>query len=183
MNRMNFKYLSVGVLVLSTNICLAENVTLPKLKTGLWESETSSPTPNIPSQKTQVCMDQATQDEMSGFAKKNMAGVCEEPKISQKDNVFTVDTSCKFGNQAFTSKSMMTKVDEEHYTQEVIPSMGPKITSKTTFMGNCPTGMKPGDMKTADGKIITSEELKKMMEMAKTMGQAQAQKAPPVAPK
>lgn len=177
---MNFKFLMVGSLFLLVNSVLAENITLPKLKNGLWESETTSPMPNMPVQKSQVCMDQATQEEMTGFAKKNMAGVCDEPKISQNGNTYSVETSCKFGGQAFSSTSKMTKVDEEHYTQEVIPSMGPKITSKTTFLGNCPDTMKPGDMKTADGKIMTSEDLKKMMEMAKTMGQAQVAPKEPV---
>ncbi|MBL7661639.1 DUF3617 family protein [bacterium] len=138
----------LGLILMANTAKANPAVEFPKLKAGQWEITTNMPGMPQPT-RAQFCIDEATQQRMFDQSRQGMTG-CEAPQYKQEGKSYIVNTKCNFSGQASTTKAKITFLNETTYTNEVdIQSAhGPmNMKSQGKYVGNCPAGMKPGDMR------------------------------------
>ena len=144
---------------------LACSQELPRMKAGLWESTTVNDmqkAKGAPPQVTSICMDDAVQKLMVQFSQGAMRGMCSRNDLKVSGNTVTGDTVCQMGTSKMTGHSVMTFLSDTTYHTTAQSTFDPPLmgmkTSLTTvegrFMGSCPAGMQPGDMKLGNGTIM-----------------------------
>jgi hypothetical protein len=99
-----------------------------------------------------------------------MAKMCGQPSESMSGNQFTSEVTCKVPGSGSTSvtKSVVTFSGDTATHTESHTTYTPAYNGMTTesmiqdqkYLGACPSGMQPGDRKSADGTISHSGLLK-----------------------
>jgi hypothetical protein len=147
---------------LSALVCAQD---LPRMKAGLWQSTTVNDmqkAKGAPPQMTSICMDDAVQKQMIQFSQGAMRGMCSRNDLKVTGNTVTGDTVCQMGGSKMVGHSVMTFVSDTAYHTTAQsnfdpPLMGMKASVTTVegkYMGACPAGMQPGDMKLPNGQIM-----------------------------
>ena len=145
--------------------CVVSAQELPRMKAGLWESTTTNDmqkAKGAPATVTSICMDDAVQKLMVQFSQGAMRGMCSRNDLKVSGNTVTGDTVCEMGGSKMTGHSVMTFLSDTAYhttAQSAFdpPLMGMKNSLTTVegkFMGACPAGMQPGDMKLGNGTMM-----------------------------
>jgi hypothetical protein len=135
------------------------------MKAGLWVSSTVNDMQKAkgePARSTSICMDDAVQKLMVQFSQGAMRGMCSRNDLKVSGNKVIGDTLCEMGGSKMTGHSVMTFISDTAYhttAQSTFdpPLMGMKgsvTTVEGKYMGACPAGMQPGDMKLANGTMM-----------------------------
>lgn len=169
--------------ILISNVAVAE---YPQIKPGYWQITTNRETQ--PARVVETCLDKNTMEETINMGQQVMGSSCSDMKMVKNGDVYNSNVDCQMGAIKISTVSSYEGNFKESYNFDVEtkfePAMMGKTGSKSTgtgkFIGECPTGMKPGDTKMEDGKIINPKEmlnkmpkdfLKNMGEMMKKMPQ------------
>lgn len=168
----NFSSALALSIALSPSISLAE---FPTIKEGYWLME-STDSDDKKINKTETCIDKNTMDQIMNRGQKMMGGSCTGLDLNKESSTKYSGTSvCNLGPMKITTSSTYEGDFSSSYTfkstSKIEPAMmgnsGSTTTGTATYLGACPKDMKPGDIKTADGKIINPKEM--MDQMPKDM--------------
>jgi Protein of unknown function (DUF3617) len=142
----------------------------PKMRAGLWEILTTvtpgSGAPNPPFLTT-MCLDDSVQKDMMRASQGVLKGLCTRDDVHIAGNTVTVDTVCNIGGSRVTSHSVMRFTGDTHYHTEAHATYEPALSGQTSastladgrYARACPAGMKPGDMRLPDGRIVNFHSL------------------------
>jgi Protein of unknown function (DUF3617) len=144
-------------------LCAAQAADLPQQKPGLWEIVTSQN--GNPSRTLKVCIDEKTAGFYLGSANQ-MQKSCSKLDTHVSGSTVTKDAVCKFSStQQVTTHSVTTFHGDDAYEADTHSRWEPPLFGKTdtttTVSGkwlsaSCATGMKPGDVMTSEGRIISA---------------------------
>jgi hypothetical protein len=149
-------------LALSLTPVVAHADDLPLRKEGLWDVTTSrTGSPQMP--KVQMCVDAASQAQLTAMGKDAMKNFdCSKSESHRDGNVYTRDSVCKFMGSTQTTHTVITTISDTEYTSEISAHTDPprkngkadsKMTQHGRWVGPCGPGMKPGDMMMNGHKI------------------------------
>ncbi len=174
MNKLS-KITFFGIFFTST-IALAE---YPQIKPGYWQITTIREAQ--PARVVETCLDKNTMEEIINMGQQVMGSSCSDMKMVKNGDVYNSNVDCNMGNIKISTVSAYEGNFQDSYTFNVetkfVPAMMGKTGSKSTgngkFVGECPSGMKPGDTKMEDGKIINPKEMLDKMpkDFLKNMGE------------
>lgn len=132
----------------------------PTLKLGLWQTTAAL---NGAAQSFKTCYGEHTQQALlnasNEFRKKN----CTKLDVHISGSTETRDSVCRFGGIQITTHDVITFTSNTAYRDEQHVHYDPPLSGKsdnTTVViakwmaAACADGMKPGDMMTADGRIV-----------------------------
>lgn len=145
---------------------------LPKLKSGLWEANTTSSGPkgsHGSSMKHTMCMDDKAQRDVMAFSQ-NMGAQCAKNTIRRDGNKVYGEAECSMGKMIIKSQSVTTMSGDTSYRTEVKSSFTPPMAGmnesatvvEARHVGACPANMKPGDINMG-GQITNINDMAKMM--------------------
>ena len=160
----NSFFVVFAYLLLTPALSLAE---FPDIKEGYWQMQ-SNDSSKKGSGVTETCIDKSTMDQIMNTGQKMMGGSCTGLDLKKESATkYTANSVCNLGPMKISTVSEYEGDFSSSYTfksKSVIepPMMG--NSGSTTlgtakYLGACPQGMKPGDIKTADGNIINSKEM------------------------
>ena len=143
--------------------------TLPKLKSGLWTTTVASE--GMRPATHSICMDKATQQRLLTMGLGMAAGMCAKTNLRREGEVIFFDSDCSIGPMRVKSTGRTTFTGEVAYSTESTTSFDPPMMGRGTMRsvangrhtGACPVGMKPGDMKLPDGRVMNINDLPGMM--------------------
>lgn len=156
--------LSIAAMIGSTEIASADEIQLPPLKEGLWESHTQQ----IIQQKKietvmKLCRTNALDKSMRSAGEEiRKSNHCVVVLTRQSANSFLSEMHCDKGPlRGSVNKTTMTYQGDTSYRVEQRMTMGQYETVTIIddrYLGSCPSDMKPGDALMADGKKNQSWE-------------------------
>jgi Protein of unknown function (DUF3617) len=137
----------------------------PDVKEGLWSSQTQ--TIDNPGNKRNggavtICRSHAYDQYVKDLAAK-MPG-CKKLSEDHSGRTYTTVLRCTVGNTVIDTKETATFKGDTAIHSETHATYSPPLygVSESTmimdqeYLGSCPAGSQPGDMKGADGKIINT---------------------------
>jgi hypothetical protein len=137
----------------------------PPRKPGLWEMGIN-PGEGVPPQKVSQCIDKETDAKLQESVMSGPGGgaaeKCSQNKIEAVAGGYKTHSECKFAGATAISNGMFTGDFNSEYKAEISITYSPplfgqasgKVTMSGKWLGECPTNMKPGDMKMPNGKIV-----------------------------
>lgn len=150
----HFRATSFAVLIFFTIPALSAE--LPARKPGLWEIETTLPSPKIPKQVIRQCVDAATDQMMQSRAGVNSQRNCSKRDLQKSAGSITIDSTCTVAGKTRTSHVVITGSFDSSYTMTVASQSegapdSRTITIAAKWIGPCAADQKPGDMIMANG--------------------------------
>ena len=150
----HFRATSFAVLIFFTIPALSAE--LPARKPGLWEIETTLPSPKIPKQVIRQCVDAATDQMMQSRAGVNSQRNCSKRDLQKSAGSITIDSTCTVAGKTRTSHVVITGSFDSSYTMTVASQSegapdSRTITMAAKWIGPCAADQKPGDMIMANG--------------------------------
>lgn len=177
---------SLILATLSSSAFAADN---PQRKAGLWETTMRSPQMQGHDVVSQQCIDNKTDAEMMKRSLNQQNQQCTTPKPKRTATGWEMDSVCTQDGSTTTMHMTMSGDMNSQYTMHMKGKRTPaqdgisefESTMNARYLGACPAGMKPGDMKingmqfNADGmpagmSAKQMEDMKKMMEQMKKQG-------------
>jgi hypothetical protein len=139
---------------------------LPARKPGLWEIETTLPSPKIPKQVIRQCVDAATDQMMQSRAGVNSQRECSKRDLQKSAGSITIDSTCTTAGKTRTSHVVITGSFDSSYTMTVTSQSegtpeSRTITMAAKWIGLCAADQKPGDMIMANGTKINMMDAQK----------------------
>jgi len=140
---------------------------MPNIREGLWES-TVDTDGSGKLQKIKQCFgDHESVKSLFEQNKKMMQGTCGTMNVVATGNKYTSNVSCDLGISKLSIKSVVQGDFQKEYTVTSHTSFNPPMmgqkgnvtTAKASYLGDCPSGIKPGDVVMADGKKINMNEM------------------------
>jgi len=161
--------ITVAAVIFSTSTAAQD---LPKMKSGLWESSTSTAGQKgapAHASKTTMCINDAVQKDIMSFSQ-GMGAQCSKLSHRRDGNKFIGEAECNFGGSVMKSQSVTTFTSDTSYKVEskatFSPPMGGMSESNSAqegkYVGPCPDNMKPGDMNMG-GRTMNISDMAKMM--------------------
>lgn len=155
------------VLALAVPPSAADAQNFPKLKSGLWETITSSRGNEKAPHKSTLCLDDSVQQEMYRMSTGMMAGMCSKFDIRTAGNRVTTEATCDLGGTKMRSRAVMTLAGNSAYRTEAHttfdpPFMGNKESTTVIegrHVGPCKSGQKPGDLTLPGGQTLNIRQL------------------------
>ena len=150
----HFRATSFVVLIFFTIPALSAE--LPARKPGLWEIETTLPSPKFPKQVIRQCVDAATDQMMQSRAGVNSQRNCSKRDLQKSAGSITIDSTCTVAGKTRTSHVVITGSFDSSYTMTVASQSegapdSRTITIAAKWIGPCAADQKPGDMIMANG--------------------------------
>ncbi len=149
---------AAGLLIL---IGTARAMDAPNMKEGLWKLHTITTNAGAkPEEATySLCRNHAYDKQGYDLAMKQTGCTFTDGPVSGNKRTFS--STCKVGGSTLTSHSTLTTVGDTSFRTETSTTYTPAFYGQTqvntvqeqTYIGACPSGMQPGDIITADGKI------------------------------
>lgn len=160
---------SILALALSAATAAVDIGSLPKLNSGLWVTTVTND--GMKPTTHSMCMDEATQQRMLTLGQGLMAGMCKRSDLRRDGDAFVFETDCAMGPMRVISTSRTTFTVTSAYRSESTAKFDPPMAgmgatrsvAQGRHSGACPAGMKPGDMKLPDGRIMNINNLPGMM--------------------
>jgi hypothetical protein len=142
----------------------------PKVKSGLWESVTTSDGQPNTSFKTQICMNDEVMAESMKMGQAMAQGMCSTFKMETRGNTIIGGAECKFGQSKMRSNSVTTVKSDTAYRTETKATFDPPLMGKkesvtvadAKYVGPCGANMKPGDVMMNGRKMNVLEMTKGM---------------------
>ncbi len=170
------------VSILCVSLCSAyaddaqsgKKITL-KRKPGLWEVSMTAAGKPMPTSMKQ-CADEATDATMMQMSEMQ-AGNCKMNEFSKTDAGYTFRSECEVAGTKVVSHGAFSGDFEKEYKGEINTTMTPplfgrgetKSTMTAKWLGECPEGMKPGEMQLDNGMKMDLEQAKQGAKMAAEM--------------
>lgn len=142
---------------------------LPKLKNGLWVTTVNNE--GMPPATHRMCIDEATQQRLLTLGLGMMTGMCTKSDLRRQGDAIVFDSECSLGAMRVTSSGRTTFSGDIAYSTESTTRFDPPMMGRESVRslasgrhsGACPEGMKPGDMKLPDGRVVNINDLPGMM--------------------
>jgi len=138
---------------------------LPARKPGLWEIETTLPSPKLPKQIIRQCVDAATDQMMQSRAGIGSQRECSKHDLQKSAGSITIDSTCTVAGKTRTSHVVITGSFDSSYTVIVTSqSEGTEsrnVTMAAKWIGPCAAGQKPGDVIMANGMKMNIMDVQK----------------------
>jgi hypothetical protein len=149
-------------LALAVTVGAADAQQFPKLKSGLWETVTSSRGNDKAAHKSMLCLDDSVQQEMYRMSIGMLAGMCSKHDLKTSGNQVTSEAVCDLGGSTMRSKAVMKLTGNAAYRTEARASFDPPFMgnkeSATVIegrhVGPCKPGQQPGDLTLPGGKTV-----------------------------
>ena len=138
----------------------------PKMRAGMWQTSTTTrdagaPQPASPHTST-ICIDATVQSLMVQMAQGMMRGMCSKHDLRVSGRTVTGDAVCEMMGSRITTKSTMKFTGDTSYHTEAHMAYDPPLAGKKSadsvidgkYVGPCPAGMAPGDIRLPGGKTI-----------------------------
>jgi len=150
------------VLALAVSPSAADAQNFPKLKSGLWETITSSRGNDKAPHKSTLCLDDSVQQEMYRMSIGMLAGMCSKYNLKTSGNQVTSEAVCDLGGSKMRSKAVMKLTGNAAYRTEAHASFDPPFLGNkesTTViegrhLGPCKPGQQPGELTLPGGKTV-----------------------------
>ena len=140
-------------------------VETPKRKAGLWKQTMTIEGLNV-IQTASLCLDEETEKKVSWWAQQGARGGCDENEVKRNpDGSWSFSSTCRLEGgmktvttgQAVGDFQRAYQVKAETTTENApIPAMNRTntVTIDSSWQGECPADMKPGDIMAADGRKL-----------------------------
>jgi hypothetical protein len=165
---------------LFTVSCLVEvasagPVTSLERKPGLWTLEVT-----VDGEKEQgkmkQCIDAKTDARMMQMAGQ-IGASCTKNQLTKSGSFYTYDSECTMSGSTMKAKGVFKGDFDSKYEGEIVTTISPPLfgqSSSTTklvgsWVGNCPTGMNPGDMVMPNGMKVSLEQMRQGARIAAQM--------------
>jgi len=155
-----------------TTPAFAAPLEIPPLRPGLWEATTAGPTRSQPHPAvTRLCIDKQTQRHIVEQLALALPRMCSRNQYGMRSGRFVTDSSCTLGASTIEGRTETTFLRDTAYRIEVVGRVGPTDrvaeTQRTVIdgrhVGQCPAGMKPGDMVLPNGLTLNLMQLGAML--------------------
>jgi len=165
----------VAVLLALSGIAEADQKVTMRRKPGLWEVSATTDGHPMPTGMKQ-CADEATDAKMMQLSQQE-AAQCKVSDFIKTAEGYEFSSECQLGATKVVSKGTFSGDFDAEYRGEILTTMTPPLfgrgESKSTitakWVGPCPAGMKPGQMKTDNGETIDLEQARQGAKMAAEM--------------
>lgn len=150
------------ILTLTAGLVCTATAAPPQLKSGLWRITVQSANSRRPPRTSRLCVDDKTLSLLAGAGDTSQSQSCSRNDKHFDGARMIVDSVCRFGRSVATSHVVVTYNGEQAYRVESHSHYAPPFFGRTdtasqqsgTWAGQCPAGMKPGDMVTSEGMRI-----------------------------
>ncbi|MGB6429116.1 MAG: DUF3617 family protein [Candidatus Acidiferrales bacterium] len=152
----------VAALSVPIGIAMAAG-TPPDVKEGLWSihTETTDNPGNVKSESSSTICRNHAYDQYSNSLAKNVKG-CSPANDSYEGGKYTMDMKCTVGGTTIESKGTVTYTGDTATHSESHSTYTPAMSGITDttmiqdqkYIGACPAGMQPGDLKSANGNVV-----------------------------
>ncbi len=141
---------------------------MPKLKSGLWEMETTTAkAPGQPPSKSSICLDAEVQQQMWTFSRGIAKEMCSKNDLKVSGSRITGESICTIGASTMESKSVTTISGDTSYRTEAKATYNPPLmgmAESTThinakYVGACKPGQKPGDLTMPTGQTMNIKQI------------------------
>lgn len=151
---------------------------VPQLKAGLWEATTTSDRPAAKAMGPQVesvCVDASIQPLLLVYEQEMSVGKCADYGLKVAGNVVTGEAVCQVGGSTkkvtstlkFNGNTALRVESDAAYTP---PNMGMSKLHTVVdlkYVGPCPAGWQPGDVRAAQGPGINLKGIQTMPALKK----------------
>jgi uncharacterized protein DUF3617 len=157
----------IVVAVASLAVCArAAADDFPKMRAGLWQTSTmtrdAGSTQAFAPHTSTICIDPSVQSLMVQMAQGMMANMCSKHDLRISGRTVTGDAVCEMMGSRITTKSTMKFSSDTSYHTEAHMAYDPPLSGRKNadsvidgkYLGPCPAGMAPGDIRLQDGKTI-----------------------------
>src|SRR5450759_2342930 len=150
---------SIGVTSASFGIASADELQLPIMKDGLWQSHTQQ---IIQNKKFDTAMKHCRSNELDKSMKSDGEAIrklnkCKEVVTQQSPGNYLSEMHCDKGSLAgsVTKTTIIYKGDSSYHMEQHMTGTSESLTIiDESYLGSCPADMKPGDVVMANGKKI-----------------------------
>lgn len=139
-------------------------VEVPTRKAGLWKQTMTLEGMDM-IQSVQICIDAASDAKLAWWGQQGLRQACSKNEVSKApDGSWKFSSICEGGGVKTVSNGVAVGNFEERYqlkaesttTGAPLAQMNGSrtVTIDAQWVGECPSGMKPGDMKLPDGRTV-----------------------------
>lgn len=149
------RYLAVLALGAISTAPLAQEG--PRLKPGLWEMKTDMETKRLGpfAMTVERCLDEKTQRSQWHPDQAGPSQQCSDVRSRREGGAYVVEADCKRGESNVKTKAVTTAKGDSAFTTKIEFAFDPPYRDQTLQtmviqgkrLGNCPAGMKPGQMR------------------------------------
>ncbi len=156
----------VFALLLGVSVAAAAQ-DFPKMRAGLWQTTTMTRDANpangaAASHVSTICLDDGVQKLMMQMSQGMMRGMCSKHDLRITGNTVVGDAVCEMMGSQISTRSVMKFSGDLSYHTEAHMAYDPPLAGKKDadsivdgkYMGPCPAGMTPGDMRLPGGQTI-----------------------------
>ncbi len=158
-------------------LCLAAVTTVsfaqdgPRLKPGLWEVKTDMETKRVGpfAMTVERCLDEKSQRGQWHPDQAGPSQKCSNVRSRREGEAYVVEAQCKRGDSNVKTKAVTTVNGDNAYTTKIDFAFDPPYRDQTQQtmviqgkrLGNCPAGMKPGQMRVRETPATPQASVKK----------------------
>jgi hypothetical protein len=138
-----------------------------KARSGLWRFDAQPPVP--PLATFQMCVGVAAKPQ----GPPKLASYCHEEKSQGSAGEEISVTVCRFGQLTTKTRSIKTYLSPTHFhvrTERIAENSASSVPGRlhaddldATYLGPCPGGMRNGEMKLQDGRVLTPSNIQETM--------------------
>jgi len=149
----------------------------PPRKPGLWDmSVTTDGMKGLSSVKQ--CIDKETDAKLQQAAMAGQAGEsCTKNEVTPTKGGYKMLSICKVAGSTITSEGFLKGSFDSGYSGDILVKYEPplfgqgqhKVAVSATWLGECPSNMKPGDMSMPNGKVVNLVNMQKQFEASAEM--------------
>lgn len=155
------------------SLCLAATVALadglPQLKPGLWQISTATSHSRRP-RVSKLCLDRSTFGLVMSIGTAMQHPSCSRTERHSSGATMVTDSVCRIGGSESTTHTVVTYHGDSGYDTDIQAHYNPPLFGRSEstshqsarWIGDCPAGMKPGDMLTPEGIKMNLAQLAKM---------------------
>ena len=154
---MRLRFISIiGVTLASIGMASADELQLPVMKDGLWQSHTQMV---IKNKKFDSAMKHCRSNELDKSMKAGGESIrkrnkCKDIVTQQSPGNYSWEGRCEAGSLAgsVTKTTMIYKGDTSYHMEQHMTGTSESVTIiDESYLGSCPADMKPGDVVMANG--------------------------------
>jgi uncharacterized protein DUF3617 len=134
---------------------LAEDIDLPARKAGLWDMKTRITGGGVPIVSMQQCTDATAEKDLRQVYSPMSKEVCDKRVVHKTTDGYTLDRSCRLGDDTYTTHADITGDFEKQYqahlttrSADEAPDDPPAtdLTMEAKYLGPCKSDQQPGDI-------------------------------------